>query len=97
MKATLAAPDSNDPIAAPLTAEEFNAVQDILTEQLNVEQRRITPDADIEADLGADSLDKVEIVMKVEERFHVTLNDDLVEPVRTVESLCGVLAKVLGR
>ena len=83
--------------SALLTDAEITAVQDILMDQLNVKREQVTADADIEADLGADSLDKVEIVMRTEERFNVTILDDQVEPVRTVEQLHEVLAKALGR
>jgi acyl carrier protein len=97
MKTTLEIASPNQKISAPLTDEEFAAVQELLMEQLNITREQITPGADIETDLGADSLDKVEILMKAEERFNVTIADDQAEPVRTVEDLCEVLARLLGR
>ena len=97
MNAKLQTASSPRKIDAPLTDAEFTAAQDILIDQLGIERDQITSDADIEADLGADSLDKVEIVMKAEERFSVTIPDDQAEPVRTVEDLCTLLAKLLGR
>jgi acyl carrier protein len=80
-----------------LTEAEVAAVRDILVEQLDVKSAQVTPGALIEADLGADSLDKVEIVMKLEEHFGVTITDDSAESVRSVEDVCAVLAKALGR
>jgi acyl carrier protein len=97
MKTTLEITGSTQKISAPLTDAEFAAVQELLMEQLNITREQITPGADIETDLGADSLDKVEIVMQAEERFNVTIADDQAEPVRTVEDLCEVLARLLGR
>lgn len=82
---------------APLTDAEYAAVQEILMEQLDVAREQVTPAALVDADLSADSLDKVEIVMKLEERFDVTIADDVAEPVRTVEDLCEALATTLGR
>ncbi len=80
-----------------LSDDEVDAVQDILMDQLDVRREQVTPNAGIEADLMADSLDKVEIVMRLEERFNVTVADDDAEPVRTVEDLYELLAKALGR
>lgn len=80
-----------------LSDDEVAAVQDILMDQLDVRREQVTPNAGIEADLMADSLDKVEIVMRLEERFNVTVADDDAEPVRTVEDLYELLAKALGR
>jgi len=82
---------------ARLTDEGIAAVDDILAGQLDVTPAQITPEAVIDADLGADSLDKVEIVMRLEERFGVSITDDTAETVRTVEDLYEALAKTLGR
>lgn len=72
-------------------------VQDILMEQLSVERSQITPDAGIMSDLGADSLDMVEISMTVEETFNLTIPDEDVENIRTVADLYEALATLLER
>jgi acyl carrier protein len=72
-------------------------VQDILMEQLSVERSQITPDAGIMSDLGADSLDMVEISMTVEETFNLTIPDEHVENIRTVADLYEALATLLER
>jgi len=72
-------------------------VQDILMGQLGVERSQITPEADLTADLGADSLDMVEIAMKVEETFNLTIPDEDMENVRTVGDLHEALANHLER
>lgn len=82
---------------AMLTQQEMTAVQDILMDQLEVKRDQLTPEAALEADLGADSLDIVEITIKTEERFGVTVPDEIADGVKTVEDLYEVLARLLGR
>ena len=80
-----------------LTDNEMAQVQDILMHQLQVTREQIAPEARIMADLGADSLDMVEIAMKAEEQFGVTLPDDEAEKIVTVEDLYEAVGKLLGR
>jgi acyl carrier protein len=54
-------------------------VSKILTEHLGVEPAKITPNAMLDADLGADSLDAVELVMACEEEFGIDISDDEME------------------
>ena len=80
-----------------LSEQTVTKVQDILMEQLGVERSQITPDAGIMSDLGADSLDMVEISMTVEETFNLTIPDEEVEGIRSVGDLHEALAKLLER
>ena len=80
-----------------LSETEMTKVQDILIEQLHLKREQITPEARIMGDLGADSLDMVEIAMKAEEEFGFTLPDEEAEKVVTVEDLYEVVGKLLGR
>ncbi len=80
-----------------LTDAEITKVQDILMHQLQINRERITPEARIMADLGADSLDMVEIAMKSEEEFGFTLPDDEAEKIVTVDDLYEEVGKLLGR
>ena len=80
-----------------LTETEMTRVQDILIEQLHIQREQITPEARIMEDLGADSLDMVEIAMKAEEEFRLTVPDDEAEKIVTVDDLCAAIAKLLGR
>jgi acyl carrier protein len=80
-----------------LTETEMTRVQDILIDQLHVSREQITPEARIEADLGADSLDMVEIAMKAEEEFSLTLPDEDAEKIATVEDLYEAVGSLLGR
>jgi acyl carrier protein len=59
-------------------------VRSILAEQLGVDLSEVTPDARILDDLGADSLDVVEMVMALEEAFDIEVPDEDVEELRTV-------------
>jgi acyl carrier protein len=74
---------------------DMNAVFDILVEQLNVEKGQLTPQAKLEEDLGADSLDKVEIIMTIDEEFHIDISDEAAEGVSTVGDLLEALAGLL--
>ena len=80
-----------------LTDTEMTKVQDILIDQLHINREQITPEARIIADLQADSLDMVEIAMKAEEKFGLTLPDDEAEKIVTVEDLYEVVGALLGR
>jgi acyl carrier protein len=80
-----------------LTEKQLAQVQDILMEELDVTREQLTPEAGIETDLGADSLTKVQIVMKIEDRFNVVLSDEAAEKVVTVETVYETLADQLGQ
>lgn len=64
------------------TVEE--QVKKIIVEQLSVEASQVTPEARFVEDLGADSLDNVELVMALEEEFKVEVPDEEAEKLRTV-------------
>jgi acyl carrier protein len=78
-----------------LSDKDLKAVQDIIIEQLEVQESQLTAEARLVEDLGADSLDKVEIVMQVEERFDVSVPDEVAEGVSTVGDLCEALAELI--
>ena len=59
-------------------------VKDIICEQLNVTAEQVTPEASFIEDLGADSLDTVELVMAFEEEFGIEIPDDAAETIQTV-------------
>lgn len=65
-------------------ADIFEKVCDIIVERLKVDPSEVTPDAAFVEDLRADSLDIVEMVMKLEETFDLTIPDEDVEKLRTV-------------
>ena len=59
-------------------------VKDIVSEQLGVDKDKVTPETSLVNDLGADSLDTVELVMELEEEFDITIPDDAAEKIQTV-------------
>ena len=63
----------------------LSKVQQILVENLGVETEEITVDAHIRDDLGADSLDVVEIVMAIEQEFDIEVSDEEAEKIETVQ------------
>jgi acyl carrier protein len=78
---------------------DMNAVQskvvDIIANQLGVDKEIITAEAHVVDDLGADSLDVVELVMALEEAFDIEIPDDDAEKIRTVNDIFQYLAKTL--
>ena len=64
--------------------EIFDKVKEVVVDQLSVEEDDITEDASFVDDLGADSLDIVELVMALEEQFGVSIPDEQAEKIKTV-------------
>jgi acyl carrier protein len=62
----------------------FEKVRTIIVEQLDVDEEKVTLTANIQDDLGADSLDIVDLVMSFEEEFDMEIPDDQVENIKTV-------------
>lgn len=62
----------------------FERVQKIICEQLEIDSHLVTEDASISGDLGADSLDLVDLSMSIEEEFNLEIPDDVLDHVRTV-------------
>lgn len=62
----------------------FEKLQDLIADQLDVDKDKITEDANIQEDLGADSLDVVDLIMAIEEEFDIEIPDEDVENIKTV-------------
>ena len=71
-------------------------VMDIIANQLGVDKEIVTPEANVVDDLGADSLDVVELVMALEEAFDLEIPDEEAEKIRTVKDIIEYLAKTLS-
>ena len=63
----------------------FDEIKAIVAEQLGVEAEKVTPGASFANDLGADSLDTVELVMALEEKFKIEIPDEDAEKIVTVQ------------
>jgi acyl carrier protein len=69
----------------------FDRVKKIIVEQLGVDESEVTPEASITDDLGADSLDQVELVMAFETEFNIDIPDEEAEKIKTV---CDAVKRV---
>lgn len=65
-------------------ADVSERVIDIVAEQLGVDKEKVKPETSFVNDLGADSLDTVELVMELEEEFNINIPDDAAEKIETV-------------
>ena len=66
----------------------------MLIKQLNKKPEEVTPKMRIKEDLGADSLDVVEVLMGIEDKYGITVPDEVVMGVKTVEDLINVATKM---
>jgi acyl carrier protein len=71
-------------------------VKEIIVEQLGVDEGQVNPDASFIDDLGADSLDTVELVMAFEEKFDIEIPDEDAEKMRTVGDAVEYLKEKIG-
>ena len=69
----------------------FEEVAKIISEQLNIPQEKITPESDIVKDLGADSLDVVELLMTLEDNTGKTIPEEKVTDVKTVGDIVQLI------
>ena len=66
-------------------------VKAILAEQFDVDEEKITVDTDLQEDLGADSLDVVDLLMSIEDEFEVEVPDEEIENIKTVGALVSYI------
>ncbi len=67
---------------------------DIIAEQLSVDKAKVVPSASFVDDLGADSLDLVELIMAMEEAFDIEIADEVAEKITTVQAAIDHIEKV---
>lgn len=79
-----------------MTTSLESRVADIIVEQLGLTKEEIVPEASFVDDLGADSLDIVELVMAMEETFDVEIPDDDAEKIQTIGDAISYLKERLG-
>jgi len=68
-------------------------VKQIISEQLGIEETEITPSSSFADDLGADSLDQVQLIMALEEAFELEISDEEAEKIRTVRDVLDYVEK----
>lgn len=71
-------------------------VRKIICEQLDVPEADVVPEASFVDDLGADSLDLVELIMAVEEKFDISIPDEEAEKIETVQDTIDYIKKATG-
>lgn len=74
----------------------FEEICRILGEQLNIDAASIRPEQEVVKDLGADSLDVVELMMALEDEHGITLPEDEIEKVKTVQDIVDMMEKLKG-
>lgn len=72
----------------------FERVREVLVDQLGVMTSSVSPKADIQGDLGVDSLDYVEIIMVLEDEFDIEIDDEDFEGFAVVEDIVKYLERV---
>ena len=77
-------------------ADVEEKMKKIICEQLDVSEDDVVPAASFVDDLGADSLDQVELIMAMEEEFDVSISDEDAETIRTVQDAIDYVNKASG-
>ena len=65
----------------------FEKVRKILCEQFELEEDRVTMESNLIGDLGADSLDVIDLAMSIEDEFDIEVPDDEIEKIKTVDDI----------
>ena len=73
-----------------------STVKEIIVEKLGVKESEVTPEANFTNDLGADSLDTVELIMELEKEFNITIPDDQAEKITTVGEAIAHIEKAIA-
>jgi len=77
------------------TIEE--SIKTLVIDNLGVGEEEVTSNASFADDLGADSLDAVELIMQIEEEFEIEIPNEEAEELRTVQSLVDYVTKRVGK
>lgn len=76
------------------TTAYLDRVKQVIVDQLSCSEDEVKPEANFTTDLGADSLDKVELVMAFEDEFGVEIPDEEAEKIQTVQDALSYIEKV---
>lgn len=74
----------------------FEKMKPVIAEQLGVDIDKITPEASFIDDLGADSLDMVELILAIEEEYGFEVSEDDAAKISTVGEACEYIKKAIG-
>ena len=73
----------------------FEKVKEIILEELNVTAEKVTLDANLKDDLGADSIDAVQIIMDLEDAFEIEIDTDNADAIATVGNLVDYIESLI--
>lgn len=76
---------------------EFKKIQKIIAEEMNLNEEDVKPESRFVEDLAADSLDVIQIVLKIEEEFDIEIPDDAVEHISTVQDAVDQIRNKAGK
>ncbi|ADM89852.1 acyl carrier protein [Candidatus Karelsulcia muelleri CARI] len=74
----------------------FSKIKFIIIEKLGVDEKKVIPEASFINDLGADSLDEVELIMEFEKKFEIIISDDIAEKIITVDDANKYIKKYIS-
>nr|AZL87957.1 acyl carrier protein [Leachiella pacifica] len=77
-------------------SKNFEVIREIVAQQLGMDKTKISPEANFSNDLGADSLDTVEFVMAIEERFNIEIPDEDAEKIVTLNQAVEFIDKIVN-
>lgn len=76
---------------------DLNAFKELLKEKLNINVDNVNEDTNITADLGIDSIDVMEIIMNIEAKYDIRLEDDKIKDLKTVKDLLSYVSTLIKK
>lgn len=74
-----------------INVELFEKIKKMVSKELNVEESKVTLDTNFIDDLGADSLDAIELIMTVENEFDISISDEEAQTIQTVKDIVALI------
>lgn len=69
----------------------FEKVKEIVCHELRIDADKVTLEASLQDDLGADSLDAVEVIMSLEDEFNISIDDEAAQNIKTIKDLVSYI------